>query len=63
MNDTKSPIVGEAGNVAVIVVEVVSTKYPSLTVTLNEEVLTACQAAPPDTVAKDKLPDPSVCNT
>jgi hypothetical protein len=50
--------------VQVIAVEVVFTKYPYLTVALKvAEVITACQAAPPDTVAKDKLPDPSVCNT
>ena len=60
MNVTKSPRAGEAGNVAVIVVEVVSTKYPSFAVTLKFALLTACHAAPPDTVAKDKLPEPSV---
>jgi len=60
MNDTKSPNVGEDGSVAVIAPEVVFTKYPSFAVTLKFPVLTACHAAPPDTVAKDKLPEPSV---
>ena len=63
MNDTKSPSVGDAGSVAVIAAEDVFTKYPSFAVTLKFVVLTACHAAPPDTVAKDNAPEPSVVNT
>ena len=35
-------------------------KYPSPATAVNVEVLTACHEVPPDTVAKDKTPDPSV---
>ena len=63
MNDTKSPKVGEAGNVAVIAAVVVFTKYPSFAVTVKFVVLTACHAAPPDTVANVTAPEPLVCNT
>ena len=63
MKEIKSPSVGEAGNVAVIVVEFVFKKYPSFAVALKFAVLIACHAAPPDTVAKDKLFEPSVTKT
>ncbi len=48
---TSAIVVGDAGNVAVLVVEFVSTKYPSFAVTLKFAVLIACHEAPPDTVA------------
>ena len=60
MKVIKSPIVADAGNVAVKAAEVVSQKKPCLATAVNPEVLTACHAAPPDTVAKDKFPEPSV---
>jgi len=47
----------------VIAAEDVFTKYPCLAVTVKLLVTTACHAAPPATVAKDKLPEPSVYNT
>jgi hypothetical protein len=41
----------------------VLTKYPFLATTVRLDVTTACHAAPPVTVAKDKFPEPSVCKT
>jgi hypothetical protein len=64
MNVIKSPIVGDAGSVAVIAAEVVLQKYPLLATAVNPDVLTACHAAPPDTVAKVNVPDLfDSCNT
>jgi hypothetical protein len=57
----KSPIVGDPGNVAVIVVDLLYLQNILLLQYVKIcPVLTACHAAPPDTVAKDKLPEPSV---
>jgi hypothetical protein len=47
----------------VIAADDVFTKYPCLAVTLKLLVTTACHAAPPETVAKDKFPEPSVVKT
>jgi hypothetical protein len=35
-------------------------KYPSPATAVKSEVFTACQSVPPDTAAKDKVPDPFV---
>ena len=63
MNDTKSPNVGDDGNVAVITPPDVFIKYPSFAETVKLDVTTACHAAPPDTVAKASAPEPSVYKT
>ena len=59
----KSPSVGEAGNVVVIAAADVFTKYPAFATTVRLDVTTACHAAPPETVEKDKFPEPSVIKT
>ena len=59
MKEIKSPIVADAGNVVVIAAADVFTKYPAFATTVRFDVTTACHAAPPDTVVKDKDPEPS----
>src|SRR5210317_838296 len=60
MNETSSPIVGEAGSVIVKAELVVFIKYPSPATAVKPVVFTACQDVPPDTSAKDKVSDPFV---
>ena len=60
MNETSSPIDGDDGNVKVNAALVVLQKYPSPATAVKPEVLTACHDVPPDTSAKDKVPDPFV---
>jgi hypothetical protein len=59
MKEIKSPIVADAGKVVVITPPDVFTKYPAFATTVRLDVTTACHAAPPETVAKDKVPEPS----
>jgi hypothetical protein len=48
----------------VIAADDVFIKYPYFETAVKVvEVVTACHAAPPETVEKDKLPEPSVDNT
>ena len=58
-----SPTLAEAGKVTVQAFEVVLIGYPfPATAVKVEAVTTVCQDVPPDTSAKLKLPEPSVCN-